>query len=208
MEQDQEKPANGAASRHVKSEHLAKGKWIALNQITYRDPTGKERTWEAVERTTRHSGDTDAVAVIPILKRMLKCDCVILIKQYRPPLNGYTLEFPAGLIDKDEDPLECAVRELKEETGYTGIPKHISPGVCLDPGLSSSTVNMVTVEIDGDVEVNRRPLPEFIEVIPVRMDTLLDTLNEHAKNGLIVHSMVYTYAVASAQMAKPKKIVP
>lgn len=40
-----------------------------------------------------------AVVIIPILKRLLKYDCVILVKQYRPPVKGYTLEFPAGMMN-------------------------------------------------------------------------------------------------------------
>ena len=44
----------------------------------------------------------------------------VLVKQYRPPLDAYTIELPAGLIDANETPQEAAIRELKEETGYIG----------------------------------------------------------------------------------------
>ncbi|XP_070192006.1 ADP-sugar pyrophosphatase-like [Littorina saxatilis] len=115
------------------------------------------KKWEAVYRTTNTGDGADAVVVIPIIKQSQKKDSLILVKQYRPPLKAYSIEFPAGLIDKGESPLECAVREMKEETGYTGIPKDCSPGISLDPGLSSSTVNMVTLEINGDVPENSNP---------------------------------------------------
>ena len=43
---------------------------------------------------------------------------IILVKQHRFP-HGYVLEIPAGTLEKNEDPKDCAFRELHEETGYT-----------------------------------------------------------------------------------------
>ncbi|NLA69617.1 MAG: NUDIX hydrolase [Clostridiales bacterium] len=44
---------------------------------------------------------------------------IVLVKQYRKPLEAEVLELPAGKIDEGEEPLVAAIRELKEETGYT-----------------------------------------------------------------------------------------
>lgn len=44
---------------------------------------------------------------------------ILLIRQYRRSLKSYTLELPAGQIDKNESPKKAAIRELYEETGYT-----------------------------------------------------------------------------------------
>ena len=63
---------------------------------------------------------------------------VVLVKQFRYPLQKTILEFPAGKLDKDEDPLVCAVRELEEETGYksNNIIKlgaiYSTPGFCTE----------------------------------------------------------------------------
>lgn len=43
----------------------------------------------------------------------------LVISQYRPPLNAFSIEFPAGLIDPQETPEDAARRELLEETGFT-----------------------------------------------------------------------------------------
>lgn len=44
----------------------------------------------------------------------------MIIIQYRPPVEAFCVEFPAGLIDEGESPEQAAVRELREETGYSG----------------------------------------------------------------------------------------
>ncbi|XP_046573930.1 ADP-sugar pyrophosphatase-like [Haliotis rubra] len=200
-------------SQFVKQEEVARGKWLSLSNITYKDPLGQERIWESVCRTTGSADEADAVFVIPILKRTLKYDCVIMVKQYRPPMKAYTLEFPAGLVDKGETPEETAVRELREETGYSGKVKHISPATCLDPGIGNTSVRVVTVEIDGDEDINTSPKShpeesEFIDVLVVPMEELLNKLNEMASAGVVIDSRVYTYAVAMEQTRKVKKVVP
>lgn len=47
-------------------------------------------------------------------------------KQYRPPIDMVAVEIPAGLVDAGESPEVCAVRELKEETGYVGVAEQTS----------------------------------------------------------------------------------
>jgi 8-oxo-dGTP pyrophosphatase MutT (NUDIX family) len=42
----------------------------------------------------------------------------LLVKQYRPAIQKFTIEIPGGLVDKGEKPINAAKRELKEETGY------------------------------------------------------------------------------------------
>jgi ADP-ribose pyrophosphatase len=44
----------------------------------------------------------------------------VLQKQWRPPANATVIEVPAGLMDPNESAETCALRELKEETGYVG----------------------------------------------------------------------------------------
>jgi ADP-ribose pyrophosphatase len=93
-------------------------------RITYTDPEGVERTWESGERLTRPMGtDIDGVGVAAILRDPAKPNDeprIVLQKQWRPPINSTCIEVPAGLMDPNETPEACAIRELKEETGYTG----------------------------------------------------------------------------------------
>lgn len=65
----------------------------------------------AIREYLDHPG---AVAVLPILSP----GKVIMVRQFRYPVNEITLEIPAGKLDKGEPPLKCVNRELEEETGY------------------------------------------------------------------------------------------
>jgi ADP-ribose pyrophosphatase len=64
-----------------------------------------------------------AVVILPILS-----DKIVFVKQYRYPIKSFSLELPAGHIEPNETPKDCAIRELKEETGFTSkkIEKMIS----------------------------------------------------------------------------------
>lgn len=97
---------------------------MPLCRITYTDPEGVERTWESGERLTRPKGsDIDGVGILAVLQDPTKPDespRILLQKQWRPPANATVIEVPAGLIDPNETAEVCALRELKEETGYVG----------------------------------------------------------------------------------------
>lgn len=79
-------------------------------QLTVEDhhlPTGKVISHTSIE----HPG---AAVIIPLLSN----GDIVLVNQYRPSLNKWLLEIPAGTMEDGENPLFCAKRELKEETGY------------------------------------------------------------------------------------------
>uniref|UniRef100_A0A2K6KVY2 ADP-sugar pyrophosphatase n=3 Tax=Rhinopithecus TaxID=542827 RepID=A0A2K6KVY2_RHIBE len=227
MESQEPMQSSQNGKQYIISEELiSEGKWVKLEKTTYMDPTGKTRrnkektttllilrTWESVKRTTRKEQTADGVAVIPVLQRTLHYECIILVKQFRPPMGGYCIEFPAGLIDDGETPEAAALRELEEETGYKGDIAECSPAVCLDPGLSNCTLHIVTVTINGDDAENARPKPkpgdgEFVEVISLPKNDLLQRLHALvAEEHLTVDARVYSYALALKHAnAKPFEV--
>lgn len=100
---------------------------------------------------------------------------VILVRQYRKPLEEDTLEIPAGKKDIGEAPLSCAVRELKEETGITAGKISFLADMYPSPGYTNEVVHIYKAEeltygdmcADEDefVEVCRYTLEEAVELI-------------------------------------------
>jgi len=84
------------------------GKLLKVHRDVVRLTDGKEEVREVL----RHPG---AAVVVPHLGQ----NRFVLVRQFRYAINRETLEFPAGRLDPDEEPLVCAQRELSEETGYS-----------------------------------------------------------------------------------------
>lgn len=70
---------------------------------------------------------SDYVAIVALTSQQE----IILVRQYRPAVEKYTLEWPSGLVDKGELPIETAKRELLEEIGY--YAEHLELLGCLSP---------------------------------------------------------------------------
>ena len=75
---------------------------------------------------------------------------LVLIRQYRYPLDTYIYELPAGLVDGDETPAQAAVREMKEETGLTLDVYEMSSAVF---GTVTGTPNLDSKESTEDIQV-------------------------------------------------------
>jgi ADP-ribose pyrophosphatase len=90
------------------SEVAYDGHFLKVQRDGVRLPDGTRSKREYI----KHPG---AVAILPVFED----GRILLERQFRYPLQAVFIEFPAGKIDPDEDPLDCAKRELQEETGYT-----------------------------------------------------------------------------------------
>lgn len=192
--------------KNIAIETIGKSKWLALKTITWLDDKNTKRTWNMVQRTTKQGvNKADAVVIIPLLQSKTSSTIeTILVRQYRPPLGRYSLEFPAGLIDAGESPQQAALRELKEETGYIGEidPKFQSGIMCMSPGLSDETVEMMVVNVDLDNDENIHPKQmldegESIELIKVGLlDGLKNMMSDgDSQAGGIPIAMLYSFAL-------------
>lgn len=99
--------------------------YMELFQDMVRTPKGRTLSYT-------HYRSSDVVIIVPFLDRKT----LVMIKQYRYPLNKVLLEFPAGHVEKGESPLATAKRELQEETGYTA--KRVEQVYAYHPSVSKS----------------------------------------------------------------------
>lgn len=148
----------------LSEEYRYKGKIINLRVDEVKLPDGRTSHREVVE----HNGGVCVAAVN-------ENDEIYLVKQFRYPYKEVVYEIPAGKRDGDEDPLECGIRELKEETGMTAeeiIPLgqlYPSPGYCGEiiwmyaaKGLKSGNAELD----DGEfLECEKVPLEKVTEMI-------------------------------------------
>ncbi|MBA7704114.1 ADP-ribose pyrophosphatase [subsurface metagenome] len=96
-----------AEEKTLSSQLIYQGRAVRLRVDTVKTPSGRETTREIVEHD-------DCVAIIAVDAD----DKVLLVKQFRKPVERELLEIPAGGIDPGESPEDAVSRELREETGY------------------------------------------------------------------------------------------
>ena len=194
----------GSEEPHVRSrEAIASTPWLALEHLRYVDGKGKERGWDAVRRTTKAEGaEADAVAIFARLEyRDGRPAETLLVRQFRPPVNAYTLELPAGLIDAGESASEAALRELREETGYTATVASVSPPLSLSAGLTDETIQLVSCVVDVAAHPASAPCleeSESIEVLRVPLSDLPATLASRSASGDVVFAGLWCTALGLA----------
>ncbi|MBN2851151.1 MAG: NUDIX hydrolase [Clostridia bacterium] len=114
-----------------KSTVVYKGKFINVEKVEVTLPNGHSACRDII----RHPGACAVVA-------MNDHDEIIMIRQYRTAFDKVFIEIPAGKIDPGEDPLICAKRELKEETGYVSDDFCFLSKIALAPGYSDELIHL------------------------------------------------------------------
>ncbi|KAH7316839.1 NUDIX hydrolase domain-like protein [Stachybotrys elegans] len=174
-------------------------RWIKLVKLTYQDANKVTRTWESAERRTRPpNGEIDGVGVVAILDKETGPELLVQ-RQYRAPIDMVSVEVPAGLVDAGETAEQAAIRELREETGYVGVPSLTSPVMFNDPGFCNTNLRMVHVTIDMSLPENQNPKPdlqddEFIEVFSVPLGDLWEQCKQWERDGCAIDARVANLA--------------
>lgn len=116
---------------------------------------------------------------------------ILLVKQYRPPMDSVSIELPAGLIDVGETAEAAALRELREETGFVGKVTRVHPAASLSPGMSDETVILVEVVVEGVGAGQECEPGENIEVVSVPLERFEEAVDYIAKteDAVVMHAV-------------------
>ena len=152
----------------MSQQKLWQGKFLTVQKIG---------SWEYVSRTTKRP----AVAIVAIDKD----DHLILVEQFRPPVDSNVIELPAGLAGdivgaEDEPLLAAAKRELEEETGYTSNQwRRVTNGLS-SAGLTDESTEIFVAEAIEKTSAGGGVASEDITVHRVPLTGLMQWLNEKA----------------------------
>jgi len=161
------------------------GRIFSVDVDRVRFPDGSEGELEMV----RHSG---ASAVVPFLSDPEGADAqVLLLKQYRYAADDFLFEIPAGRLEPGEAPKDCAIRELKEETGCSAANVEFLTTIYTTPGFTDEKIHLflATGLTAGEAATER---DEFIELVPMALSRALEMIRiGEISDGKTVVGLLY-----------------
>ncbi len=170
---------------------LVKTKFVGLYDVEYENKNNDKRHWMVASRKDENNlkeiyindkeDKIDAVVIAAYHKSEKK---LVLIKQFRVPINSYIYELPAGLVDNEEGIEKAVKRELKEETGLELISiNNINSNdkLYLSPGMTDESVAFVYCLCDGNLSKEFLEEDEDIEAFLVSKEEAKEIINGREK---------------------------
>lgn len=150
-----------------------KGNWLEMHNV------------DSYEFMNRHR-KPKAVSIIAETDNKL-----IIVKQFRKAVNSFVWETPAGLVDDNETSKETAIRELLEESGYSGTYVHTIEKVCTTPGICTETIDIVVFANCKKIAKGGGLAEENEQIETILFDPHKDSIFDLQKTGLLDFKLLY-----------------
>ena len=154
----------GLAERPLTEDVVWTGRIFNVDRLQVQLPDGRT----AIRDVVRHPG---AVAIVALTDEGRIC----LVRQYRTALGRVTVEIPAGKLDPGEDPLECASRELLEETGMVAEKIAYLTTIATSDGFTDELIH-IYMATGLSFSKSSPDADEFINVDLVEVGELVDAV--------------------------------
>lgn len=170
---------------------LATTKFLSLYEMKYINKVGNLKSWTVASRKSlsklrdhHFNGENEGLDAVVICAVHEKEQKLVMIKQFRVPVNDYMYELPAGLIDEGEDLHTALQRELKEETGLSlekiDSSRKITP-VYASGGMTDESLAIVFCSCSGKTTTEFLEEDEDLEVVMLSQDEASKLLEEGVK---------------------------
>lgn len=190
------------SNRVKKLTNIAKSRFLSLYDAEYENRIGKEKHWIIASRKSEDTlkakyfnGKVDTIDAVIIVPFHIPSKSLVLIKQFRIPLNDYVYELPAGLLDENEFMEQAVKRELKEETGLSlvNIDYHSTmKKLYISAGMTDESAALVYCTCQGNISNKYLEDDEDIEAMLVSQDTakklLQQNINMDIKSAILLQS--------------------
>ena len=207
MKKSEYEKYSGKYDRYSGIEQQTDNKFLNLYHINALTKSAKPFDYYMASRNSienikpvSHKNSPEGMAVFATVKSDAEEERVVLIRQYRYPLDSYLYELPAGLIEEGESPEAAAVREMKEETGLTlNVTEDSYYDILaknpfyLAQGLTDESGVIVCGTATGDVAYDEQEDSEDIKVCFVtkeEAEKLLQTEPFSMRAGLMLWSWI------------------
>lgn len=168
---------------------LADTKYLKLYNAEYTNKYGVLRNWTIASRKDLDTinnkffhGKEDKIDAVVIIAKHIKEDKLVIIRQFRVPINDYVIELPAGLVDNNEGFEEATKRELKEETGLDLVNidyNRTKEKVYVSVGMTDESVALVSCTCDGTISKENLEADEDIEAIMISKEEAKELLKSN-----------------------------
>ena len=173
-----------------------KSKFLNVFEVDYKDKMENDKKWIVASRLSekdytdkilnnRKSDGVDAVIIAGYKTIDGVQDAIVVIKEFRIPINDYIYSLPAGLVDPGDDIYDTAIREMREETGL--ILSKIDKGRTCNKayasvGMSDESLAIVYGNVEGDLSKAYMEDTELIEPMYMTRKDVRDLLNRKDVN--------------------------